>query len=258
MSQIVSTIAEASPAVVGLLLRYGDQATGSGTGFLTPHGLVTADHVLSTTPYDEVVVAFDDGSKEVHLSDENVKAATLFTSPSNELDLAILNLDESLSADPMRLELEPTQPAIGTEIIVCGYPFGASHLSSHVGFVSAAFNNGLADVLQLDVSVNPANSGGPVVDTQSGLVVGYVTSADKGLTHDFRRVRAAIQQNVKDLSRQKAGISIGGVDPVQGLRATMEAMDRLAANLERSANVGIGYAYSARHILNYRLAQEKA
>ena len=118
-----------------------------------------------------------------------------------------------------------------------------------MGYVSASYPEGQAEVLQLDASVNPSNSGGPVVDPSGGNVVGYVTRSQTGLLRDFDNLIATLEQNVAQLSAPTgARISIGGLDPHQAFRATMTALGQLALNMRRSANVGIGYAFSAKHI----------
>jgi hypothetical protein len=57
-----------------------------------------------------------------------------------------------------------------------------------------------------------------------------------------------LQQNVSILSNTQAVIQVAGINPIQGLRASQAAMLQIAANLRRSANVGIGYAFDASHI----------
>jgi len=130
-----------------------------------------------------------------------------------------------------------------------GYPYETQHLSSHVGYISAAYKRGGTQVLQLDASVNPSNSGGCVIDPETLSVVAYVTRAQAGLTADFRDLLRAFQQNIVELSKSRASMSVGGIDPVKGLKVTMVAMERLGVNLYRSANVGIGCAFGAKHIV---------
>jgi hypothetical protein len=46
---------------------------------------------------------------------------------------------------------------------------------------------------------------------------------------------------------------VGVVDPVAGLRASQHQMLATLGEIERQANVGIGYAFSAEHIMSDNL-----
>jgi|GEM_PF-1749021 len=81
-------------------------------------------------------------------------------------DLAILKAQRSI-APP--LQLADRAPRVGEVVHVIGNPAGLP-LSFHTGSVSGV---GKAGELQLDVSVAPGSSGGPVVDKR-GLVLGIV------------------------------------------------------------------------------------
>ena len=96
------------------------------------------------------------------------------------------------------LQLSNTMPAEGTEIVLIGYPIGSAlglHAASHRGIVAAVVplasplptTTGLEarniqalratplDILQLDVTAYPGNSGSPVIDVQTGLVLGVIS-----------------------------------------------------------------------------------
>jgi hypothetical protein len=100
------------------------------------------------------------------------------------------------------------------------------------------------------VGANPSNSGGPVIDPESRELVGWVVRAHTGLDTDFDDLIQQLSKNVEQLANPGARMSIGGVDPVQGLRASMAAMVKVAMNMKRTANVGIAYATAAHHLSN--------
>ena len=89
-----------------------------------------------------------------------------------ELDLALLRSALQMPS----LKLAPRDPALGSEIYVLGNPFGQG-LSVSRGIVGA-LPGALVDIdlMQLDASVNPGNSGGPVVNVH-GEVVGIVSQS---------------------------------------------------------------------------------
>jgi S1-C subfamily serine protease len=119
-------------------------------------------------------------------------------------DLAALQVpDRPAAADP--LELVPAQPAVGTQVIAVGAPFGFGG-SVSTGVVSGQDRSlpgprgfSIADAVQTDAAVNPGNSGGPLV-TLSGAVAGVV-SAGGGDNVGFAISAAMVRRVVPALIR---------------------------------------------------------
>ena len=61
----------------------------------------------------------------------------------------------------------------------------------------------------------------------------------------------ALRNNQEVLSHQQAVFSVGGVDPIQAICASQHAMEKIAQNLHRSANVGIGYSFSSKYVRDH-------
>ncbi|MFC7020889.1 MULTISPECIES: S1C family serine protease [Haloarcula] len=147
-----------------------DASRGSqGSGFVVDDShIVTNEHVV--TGGDAYYVRFaDTGWREATLVGADVYS-----------DLAVLEVAEpSAAATP--LTLAERDPAIGTEVVAIGNPFGLSG-SVSAGIVSgvdrtlrSANNFSIADAIQTDAAVNPGNSGGPLVDLE-GTVLGVINS----------------------------------------------------------------------------------
>ncbi len=146
--------------------------SGTGTAFAveaSPSGtlLITSSHVV-------------EGAESVRLrvgKAEPVAARVIADDP--DVDLALLEAT-GLSLPP--LPVARTEPGIGTDIAVVGYPL-ADRLQSlgmgvqpslSKGVLSAISQKEGGSVLQVDVPVNPGNSGGPAFDWETGEVVGVV------------------------------------------------------------------------------------
>jgi S1-C subfamily serine protease len=139
----------------------------SGTGFIiSEDGLaVTCAHVVEGTL--DAMVYFHDGSS----SPATVKKIT------QEGDLALLQIDRKGKYPFIQLG-DSTQLKSGQEVIVIGYPLGLDTEVLTRGVISAApIYIPIADIplIQIDASVNPGNSGGPVLD-HSGRAVGVVAA----------------------------------------------------------------------------------
>ncbi len=85
-------------------------------------------------------------------------------------DLALLKIDESYPALPIG---DSDKLKVGNKVIAIGNPLGLSFTVTE-GIISGLDRegpNGLEEYIQTDVSLNPGNSGGPLIDT-AGSVVG--------------------------------------------------------------------------------------
>ncbi len=148
-------------------LPQGDGGMASGSGFVIDDEgfIVTNAHVVEGS--DEVRVRFGEGA----LVDAEVVGQDLST------DLAVLKVDlPKERLEPLELG-DSGSVRVGDPAIAIGAPFGFDRTVT-TGIVSAkqreikAPNNfSIDDVLQTDASVNPGNSGGPLLDA-AGRVIG--------------------------------------------------------------------------------------
>jgi S1-C subfamily serine protease len=166
-----------------------------GTGFAVGDGLhvLTNAHVLPTIepggPQRSVAVQVWSAELQWQLRSARV------VGKDPQRDLALLRIDgPALPALP----LSKSEVAEGSAIVLMGFPLGGALGYSHVthrGIVSARtaivppatgaqglsaravqqLRQGSFEVLQLDATAYPGNSGGPVIDPQTGEVVGVVS-----------------------------------------------------------------------------------
>lgn len=133
--------------------------TRLGTGFVFSSGLIATNaHVVG-----------DSTSVEIELQDASRFEARVLRKDV-EHDFAVLEptgIKPFTTLVPLRLG---PAPAIGESVVVIGSPGGMKG-SVTAGIVSQIYPNG---VIQLNVAVNPGNSGGPVFDSQ-GRVFGIAT-----------------------------------------------------------------------------------
>jgi S1-C subfamily serine protease len=150
---------------------------GAGSGFyVTPDGyLLTNAHVVDAGgPQPRLSVQLDDGS--------DLEARCVGTDA--DTDLALLHAPASRSLPCLRLG-DSAAVRVGQVAIAIGCPLGLGHTVT-TGVVSAlgrslrARNGRLIDgVIQTDASLNPGNSGGPLLDTRA-QVIGVNTAVVAG------------------------------------------------------------------------------
>lgn len=146
----------------------------SGTAFfITDKGhLLTNNHVIKIC---------NDNSKIVY-GGKDVSAKVL--AKDALLDLALLKVDIS-KTDFIYLSDDP--PKKLQRIIAAGYPLGKS-LSDDLKFTSGIISSlkGLNDdstIIQIDAALNKGNSGGPIIDEETGeLIAVAVAGLDKSKT----------------------------------------------------------------------------
>ena len=167
---VCQVVQAASDGVVGLRVEQARGRTGAGSGFLvTPDGyLLTNHHVIDGAR--AVVAVFGDGSER--------GAEVVGADP--DTDLALLRVAGSGSTSHLRMG-DDTALRVGQVVVAIGNPHGLGHTVTS-GIVSAlgrslrARNGRRIDrVVQTDASLNPGNSGGPLLDT-AATVVGVNTA----------------------------------------------------------------------------------
>ena len=162
---------------------------GSGTAFcIHPSGLfLTNAHVVDGLAAADIKIVLTPGE-----AGEKQLPATVIRKNA-EVDLALLKV---VSDKPLPcLELGSIDTLVETaELTAFGYPFGKAlafedgkypSISVSVGRVTSLRKAaGKLEAIQLDASLNPGNSGGPVLD-KSGKVVGVVMAGIHGAALNF-------------------------------------------------------------------------
>ncbi len=145
--------------------------TGQGSGFiLNKQGLIlTNNHVIEGSQRG--------GSVEVTLYNKHKYKAQVVTVDRGH-DLALLKIDAP-DLVPATLAETSTGLTVGQRVYAIGNPFGLSGtmtrgIISAIRSVRGPENNPIEDAIQTDASVNPGNSGGPLLNSR-GEVIGITT-----------------------------------------------------------------------------------
>ncbi len=141
---------------------------GQGSGFiLDKQGhILTNNHVIDNAQRVEVT-----------LSDKHKYKATVVVVDKAH-DLALLLIDNAPNLEPATLA-DSKNLVVGQRVYAIGNPFGLSGTMTR-GIISAIRSirgpggNPIEDAIQTDASVNPGNSGGPLLNSR-GEVIGITT-----------------------------------------------------------------------------------
>lgn len=184
---IVSAAEKISPSVVNIDVaqaagrnRSGEprEREGGGSGFVfAPDGLIlTNSHVVHGAK--RIQVSFSDG--------RHFPAHTLGDDPATDLAVIRIDIPNSEAPNLVAAPLGDSQKLrVGQLAIAIGNPYGFQYTVT-AGVVSALGRSLrsypgrlIEDVIQTDASLNPGNSGGPLV-TSDGRVVGVNTATIMG------------------------------------------------------------------------------
>jgi tetratricopeptide (TPR) repeat protein len=183
-------------AATALIVAINDstRSVSMGSGFfINSHGLLlTNAHVI-------------EGSTRLYLyvQDQVIHSAPEIVTVDPDLDLAALRVKQ---ANIETLALATEMPSEGTDVIAVGYPritdileMGfALHATVGTGLVGglaqgrSRTKGGVAEFVQTTGILNFGNSGGPLVDTETGEVVGMVVTTVPYLERAKDRTGASI------------------------------------------------------------------
>lgn len=251
----VKCFQECRSGVVQIFLERDHQKIGSGSGFLVSGGIITNSHVIRKTDFDAIAIRFDDSDS----ADQNSYIRVIINdviaaeSSENERDYAFLKMEEpEFNGCHIFHFSENETVKVGQMIAFMGYPFEMYNLTCHTGYISSIYEENDVLVYQIDGSVNGGNSGGPLISLDSGDVIGIVTRAQTGLIKEqFDNLINALKLNQQAFSKAKSSVIFGGFDSRKHFVESQAAMEVIAQNLRRSANVGIGYAFSSDYVRDY-------
>jgi len=165
-------VALCGPSVALIRFKEGKMA-GGGTGFMIRPGIIATNaHVINSTMIDQLKVYFPSATKE---EDRKTALTAKLLYFDAKRDLAFLEVKDA-KAPPLHLAKEFKFES-GEKITVIGCPgIGEKQLENAVsnGNLSTKTEVSKQPYYQMDISVNPGNSGGPVFDSR-GHVIGVVT-----------------------------------------------------------------------------------
>jgi hypothetical protein len=232
------------PSVGHLVFTQNGQRISSGSGFMSGGVFVTCAHVVDAARALPLRVIFPnavDGQTREWDVPGGISALHIRGySAEHSYDYAIVQPPAGVGPGPS-LEFADQEPQVGMEVCGLGYPFDQEDLTLTRGIVSAVTKSGIARMLKLDMSVNPSNSGGPLLDMETGKVIGVVARKSTGLTQAFDNLMKSFDDNVAALAG-RGGIMLSGIDPIEFFRITQHQMKSVSQQMHRSAQVGIGWA----------------
>ncbi|QSW99573.1 S1C family serine protease [Haloterrigena alkaliphila] len=185
----------------------GGGGGGLGSGFvIDDQHIVTNNHVVAAASEDGI---------EIQFSNQEWRTASIVGTDVYS-DLAVLRVDEMPDVAG-GLSFVESQPAIGQEVLTLGNPLGFNASISQ-GIVSGVNRSlpsptgfAIPAAIQTDASVNPGNSGGPLVNLD-GEVLGVVfagASQTIGFAISARLANRVVPALIEDGAYEHAYMGVG-------------------------------------------------
>jgi len=144
---------------------------GQGSGFIIHADgyLVTNHHVIHGQKHFSVTRFVQQGPELVRVVYDQVRIVAL----DSFHDLAVLQIEGEEKTNFPTVLLSPQEPVFGEKVFLIGTPLGLDRTVTEgiLSHTSRLFSGSL--YLQIDASVNPGNSGGPLFNAR-GQVIGVV------------------------------------------------------------------------------------
>lgn len=141
-------------------------------------------------------------------------------------------------------------PSIGRSIVVTGYQVEHNNLALKTGIISSNYSNskGLS-FIQYDGTVKPGNSGCPLIDVETGTVLGVVMNKEMGFVKSYKELVDIIDSNLAVLKEQEGKSKFFDVDLAQVLSANQNQIKHIAREFFLNATVRVGFALEIGHVI---------
>ena len=228
----------------------------SMTGFkVNDHFLITDDYLFKIYKAVKVKIRFvnPDGYTEntsIEISMNELKRRIIKGIDKEKTSFVAINIDfeEFKNIPSLKLSKDKTID-IGQNIAVLGYQLDQDNLSIKTGIVSSAFihDNGLK-YLQVNSNIKQGNSGSPLINAETGDVIGIIGHKLASITQSYKRMKQIINNNLAILKKSQGKFNVEEIDPIQVLIANQNQIKHITNEIYKTATMSIGYALDISYI----------
>ncbi len=247
-----------SHAAVALINFYSEHSikTISFTGFKTGNYLITDNCLHKISNYKTVEIKFvqDDGNSvlaRVQLSKKEFLKNIIQN--SDELKgICIIKINfEEFSNIPSLVLDDKGEFGIGDSIVSLGYEKSQKNLSMNPGIISSIYQNKGERYIQFDATVKQGYAGSPLINAETGKVVGVVGYRLTEITEAHKNLENLINNNLNILKKYQGRHNIDDIDPIQVLIASQNQIKYIAREIYNTTNTRLGYALPIKEVIHF-------
>ena len=247
-----------SHSAVALINFYSEHSikTISFTGFKTGNYLITDNCLHKISNYKTVEIKFvqDDGNNvlaRIHLSKQEFLENIIQN--SDELKgICVIKINFEEFKDIPSLELDDKGDfGIGDPIVSLGYEKSQKNLSMNPGIISSIYQNKGERYIQFDATVKQGYAGSPLINAETGKVVGVVGYRLTEITEAHKKLENLINNNLHILKKYQGRHNIDDIDPIQVLIASQNQIKYIAREIYNTTNTRLGYALPIKEVIHF-------
>jgi len=227
------------------------------TGFKVGEYLITDEYVRKISGYEFVEISFvgENGySIEASItlsSDEFKKCLVMGINDENEPFVVVNIKHKTLESIPSLTLHEGNNIHIGKQIASLGYQLSQDNLSIKTGIISSFYKKDGVEYIQFDGSVKQGNAGSPLIDYETGKVVGILGYRLTELTQSHKRLKDIINNNIHLLKKYQGKYNLDDIDIIQVLIAGENQIKYIASEIYSTANMRVGFAYPSTRLIKF-------
>jgi len=229
------------------------------TGFRTGNMIITDDQIYNQKDVSEIKIRFyeDDGAKvfkELLFSYDEYTKMLPAKSEFDGLGFAFFSLDDEQLEGTIPLELcQNCSSHIGNEALTISYQYDQNNIALNSALISSNVKNerGLS-YIEFDGTIRTGISGSPLMDLESGKVVGIVANKELQFVKSYREILRNIDANLKALEAVEGKWFVDDVDPIQVLIVNQFQLKHLAREFFTNFALKAGYALDVNHLREYQ------
>lgn len=228
------------------------------TGFKVDNYIVTEEIIYKENPFDYVMFRFvkSDGyslSREIKLNYNKFLDRIHSCVKLENEGFALIDISNTPIAElPSLHTASCSRIAIGHPIAILGFHYDRENLTFLQGIISS--NVKLEDgkeFLQFNASVRQGFSGSPLINVETGKVVGVVGHRLTTHSKEYDKFKQIIEDNLAMLRPALGEMKAGPIDPVQVLIASQNQLKQLGRELYKSSHSSFGYAHKIDNLSYY-------
>jgi hypothetical protein len=220
----------------------------SVTGFKYGRYLLTDDMVYKIEKASEVQIAFyePDGvtiKASVKITEKDFKLRMVQGIRDGQTGFALVDIDFPQFDIIPSLKLSSSKTVgVGTPIAIIGHQMENNNVAIKTGMLSSFVKQNARKYMQFDAAIDKGNSGCPLINAETGEVIGIVGHRLSNVTDTYKQMIQVINKNLVILKDAEGKINLNDIDPIQVLIASQNQIKRLAQEFFKTASLMYGFA----------------
>lgn len=235
------------------------------TGFYTDKYIITDEYIYKIKSCYEVVFQFveRDGYTPSHAFKMSFDELNQRLNRIAEYEcegFALIHTDNLiLSQVPSLIPELSGESSIGMSIAILGFHGDQDNMSLKAGTISSfiKMENG-KQYIQFDAAIKQGNSGSPVINIESGKVIGVVGYRLSSFARSYEAFKNIIDENLRLLKKSEGKMNIMDIDPIQVLIANQNQLKQISKEFYKTSMMSYGFAHEVFSLKNYINVPEKA